>query len=79
MTCAQIRHTGTATSDAQFVVYISGLPFPSGSTYNTRIGPSNQAVLGCVNFVCAAAVGITTPITAGIVTFDKPLQDITNI
>ena len=82
MTCAQIRHipgTGTATADAQFLVYISGLPFPSGSTYNTRIGPSNQAVLGCVNFVCSNVAGTTTPITAGLVTFDKPLQDITNI
>ena len=84
MTGVQLRHIpstsgGVTTADAQFVVYISGLPFSSGSTYNTRLGPSNQAVLGCVNFVTSNTVGITTPITAGIVTFDKPLQDITNI
>ena len=50
MTSAQIRHNNatvpTATTDAHFVVFISGLPFSSGSTYNTRLAANNQAVLG---------------------------------
>ena len=83
MTSAQIRHNNatvaTATTDAHFVVFISGLPFSSGSTYNTRLAANNQAVLGCVNFNATIDIGTTTPLTSGLVTFDKPLQDIMNI
>jgi len=32
-----------------------------------------------VNFVVAAATGTTTPILSGLVSFDKPLQDVINI
>ncbi len=32
-----------------------------------------------VNFVVAAATGVTTPILSGLVSFDKPLQDVINI
>ena len=80
MTSAQIRQNpGTATTDAHFVVFISGLPFSSGSTYNTRLAATSQAVLGCVNFNTTDTTGTTTPLTSGLVTFDKPLQVITNI
>ena len=51
LTAAQIRHTATALADAQFLIYISGLPFSSGSTYSTRFGPTNQSCIGAVNFV----------------------------
>ena len=58
---------------------MSGLPFTSGSTYSTRSGPTNQAAIGCVNFVTTASLGVTTPLIAGLVSFDKPLQDVINI
>ena len=80
MTAAQIRHnTAGATVDSQFMIHISGLPFSSGSTYNTRLGPSNQAVLGCVYFFSTVSTGVTTSLLSGLVTFDKPLQDSLNI
>ena len=45
MTGAQLRqNTTTSVFDANFLVYMSDLPFSSGSTYNTRLGPTNQAV-----------------------------------
>ena len=78
LTAAQIRHTATALADAQFLIYISGLPFSSGSTYSTRFGPTNQSCIGAVNFVTGTA-GTTVPIISGLVSFDKPLQDVINI
>ncbi len=41
VTAAQIRYNGIATPDSQFIIYMSGLPFTSGSTYSTRSGPTN--------------------------------------
>ena len=80
MTGVQLRHNTTSSVfDANFLVYISGLPFSSGSTYNTRLGPTNQAVLGAVNFQATLFVGVSNSLTAGLVTFDKPLQDTLNI
>ena len=80
LTAAQLRaNTTIATGDAHFLLYMSGLPFSSGSTYNTRLGPTNQAVLGAVNFQTTASQGITTSLMSGLVTFDKPLQDTLNI
>ena len=83
LTAAQLRHNATVITDAQFLIYISGLPFSSGSTYSTRFGPTNQSCIGAVNFVTpgslSATVGITTSMMAGLVSFDKPLQDVINI
>jgi len=79
VTAAQIRSNGIATTDSQLIIFMSGLPFSSGSTYSTRLGPTNQAAIGMVNFVVAAATGTTTPILSGLVSFDKPLQDVINI
>ena len=79
VTAAQIRSNGIATTDSQLIIYMSGLPFTSGSTYSTRSGPTNQAAIGMVNFIVAAGTGATTPLIAGLVSFDKPLQDVTNI
>ena len=81
MTCAQIRHNASTgpNMDAHFVVYISGLPFSSGSGYNSRLGPNNKTALGCVNFRSDGANGVTTSFTSGLVSFDKPLQDTLNI
>ena len=80
LTAAQMRHnTGAAITDAQFLIYLSGLPFSSGSTYSTRFGPTNQSCLGAVNFVSSVSEGNTTSLLSGLVSFDKPLQDILNI
>ena len=84
LTAAQLRHNPlNAVADAQFLIYISGLPFSSGSTYSTRFGPTNQSCIGAVNFVAprglSANVGTTTSMMAGLVSFDKPLQDVINI
>ena len=80
MTGIQLRHnTSSSIFDANFLVYISGLPFSSGSTYNTRLGPTNQAVLGAVNFIIPQTTGVTVSLLSGLVTFDKPLQDTLNI
>jgi hypothetical protein len=82
LTAAGIRHNGvTDLTDAQFIILMSGLPFSSGSTYSTRLGPTNQAVLGCVDFLLSTTgkLGITTPLLCGLVSFDKPLQDVINI
>ena len=78
MTSIQIRHNTTTgpTENAQFVVYISGLPF---SNYNTSLGPNNGAALGCANFNAVGTNGVTTSFTSGLVSFEKPLQDILNI
>ena len=70
------RNVGTF-NDGQFVVYMSGLPFSSGSGYNTRLGPTNQAAIGCINF--NVSTFITIPILSGLVSFDKPLQNTFNI
>ncbi len=85
LTGAQMRHNqltnvGIQTIfDGQFVVYMSGLPFSSGSSYSTRLGPTNQSALGCVNFTASATAGSTTSILSGLVSFDKPLQDVIDI
>ena len=83
LTGAQIRHNGITLTDAQFMVFMSGLPFSSGSTYSTRLGPSNQSAIGCVDFtpfsVGAGTTGRTISILSGLATFDKPLQDVINI
>ena len=80
MTGAQLRaNTATTIYDGSYLVYISGLPFSSGSTYNTRLGPTNQAVLGAVNFIIPQTTGVTISLLSGLVTFDKPLQDTLNI
>ena len=75
-----MRHNAAgAITDAQFLVYLSGLPFSPGSTYSTRLGPSNQSCLGAVNFVSSVSEGNTTSLLSGLVSLDKPLQDILNI
>ena len=76
MTSFQVRLNSGTTPDEQFVLYISGLPF---SNYNTSLGPNNGAAVGCVNLVTANSAGTTTSFTSGLVSFDKPLQDILNI
>ena len=78
MTSFQVRQNTTTgpTVDSHFVVYMSGLPF---SNYNTSLGPNNGAALGCVNFNTTGTTGTTTFFTSGLVSFDKPLQDILNI
>ena len=80
LTAVQSRHSTITLSDAQFMIYMSGLPFSSGSGYNTRLGPTNQVAIGCVNFISGLpTVGITTSIVSGLVSFDKPLQNTFNI
>lgn len=80
MTSAQTRHNATtAVTDAQFIVYMSGLPFSNGSCYNTRNGVTNQCALGCVNFTASVSAGTTTAFSSGLVTFDKPLNDLVDI
>jgi hypothetical protein len=79
LTAFQVRDSAVATVDAQLIIYISGLPFSSGSTYSTRLGPTNQAALGCVNCVSTTTQGVTTSLLGGLVSFDKPLQDVINI
>ena len=78
MTSFQVRLNASTgpTTDEQFVLYMSGLPF---SNYNTSLGPNNGAALGCVNFNTTGTMGTTTSFTSGLVSFDKPLQDILNI
>ena len=79
LTAVQSRQSGTF-SDAHFMIYMSGLPFSSGSGYNTRLGPTNQVAIGCVNFITGSpTIGITTQIVSGLVSFDKPLQNTFNI
>ena len=59
----QLTNVGIQTIfDGPFVVYMSGLPFSSGSSYSTRLGPTNQSALGCVNFNASATVGSTNDI-----------------
>lgn len=80
MTSAQIRHnTVAAVTDAQFLVYIEGLPFSSGSCYNTRLGPTSQSCIGAVDFTASNVLGKTTSLLSGLVSFEKPRQDVINI
>jgi hypothetical protein len=83
LTSAQIRQNQLTTNgdlfDAQYVIYMSGLPFSSGSCYSTRFGPTNQAALACVNFDSTSAAGVTNAFSSGLVSFDKPLQDVIDI
>ena len=76
LTAFQNRSAGTET-DTNCVVYMSGLPFSSGSGYNTKLGPTNQVSIGCVPFLgpSSFSTGITTPILSGLASFDKPLQN----
>ena len=71
LTAFQTRVAGSET-DTHFVIYMSGLPFSSGSGYNTKLGPTNQVAIGCVNMLNTS---ITAPILSGLVSFDKPLQN----
>ena len=50
----------TQVSDAQFMIFVSGLSISSGSTYNTKLDPTNLAAIGCVSFVAASGAGTTT-------------------
>ncbi len=75
LTAFQNRAFGSIT-DFQFMVYMSGLPFSSGSGYNTKLGPTNQVAIGCINI---PNTGITAQILSGLVSFDKPLQNTFNI
>ena len=74
LTAVQLRHSTVTVTDAQFMIYMTGLPFINGSTYNTRYGPSNSSALGCVNFIASTSVGSTIPIISGLSSFDKPRQ-----
>ncbi len=69
----------TPRKNAQLIIYIICLPFSSGSTYSTRFGTTNQADLGCVNCVSTVTEGVTSSLLGGLVSFDKPLQDVINI
>ena len=79
LTAVQLRHSSATVTDAQFMIYMSGLPFINGSTYNTRHGPTNSSALGCVNFIASTSAGSTIPIISGLASFDKPRQDKVNI
>ena len=80
MTYNQLTNVSLQTIfDAQFIVYMSGLPLSLGSSYNTRLGPTNQSALSCVNFTATSTAGSTTSILSGLVSFDKPLQDVIDI
>jgi hypothetical protein len=79
LTNAQIRqYLNPAATDCQFIIYISGFPF-CNSTYNTRLGNTSQAALGCVNFLSTGSAGATTNSINGLVSFDKPLNDVCDI
>jgi hypothetical protein len=71
LTSVQFRQSGSSLN-THSVIYMSGLPFSSGSGYNTRLGPTNQVAIGCIN---PTGGGITTSILSGLVSFDKPLQN----
>ena len=71
LTSVQFRQSGSSLN-THAVIYMSGLPFSSGSGYNTRLGPTNQVAIGCIN---PTGEGITTSILSGLVSFDKPLQN----
>ena len=76
LTAVQMRHSATVFSDGQMMIYMSGLPFSSGSGYNTRLGPTNQAQIGIANIISGiASVGVTTSILSGLVSFYKQLQN----
>ena len=75
LTSFQNKGAGTI-SDFQCIVYMSGLPFTSGSGYNTKLGPTNQVAIGCVTVPNPST---TMSILSGLVSFDKPLQNTFNI
>ena len=56
LTAFQHRSAGSET-DTNCIIYMSGLPFSSGSGYNNKFGPTNQVAIGCVNLLI---FGITT-------------------
>ena len=73
LTAAQFRGTGSSHEDTRHMIYMSGLPFTSG--YNTKLGPTNQVALGCIDAAGGLLEGITIPILSGIVSFYKPSQN----
>jgi len=78
LTAVQIRHTGLLVRDGNYMIYMSGLPFSSNSGYNTRLGPTNQVSIGCVDVAhpfSSLVNGVTTSILSGLVPFNKPLQN----
>ena len=81
LTSVQLKHNNISSlADCQMMIYMPGLPFSSGSSYNTRLGPTNQAVIGCADFLqIASNVGKTTSLLSSVVSFDKPLQDVIDI
>ncbi len=67
----------TSLANCHMMIFITGLPFTSGSTYSTRLGPTNQAVLGCADFLpLSATIGKTAALLSSVLSFDKPLQDV---
>jgi hypothetical protein len=79
LTAFQIKNAATAFSDGQMMIYMSGLPFSSGSGYNTRLGPTSQSCIGAVDFTTSAVLGKRTSFLSGLVSFEKPRQDVINI
>jgi hypothetical protein len=75
LTAVSLRNSLQQINDAEMVIYMSGLPFSSGSGYNTRLGPMNQVAIGCVSFRAFQTQGITSSLFSGLVSFDKPLQN----
>ena len=76
---AQVRqYLNPASLDVHFIIYISGFPF-CNSTYNTRYGNTSQAILGAVNFLTTANAGQTNNSINGLISFDKPLNDVFDI
>ena len=75
LTAVQVRHSLYGVTDVQMMIYMSGLPFSSGSRYNTRLSTTSQVSIGCINPTVNYTTGFTTPILAGLVSFDKPLQN----
>lgn len=75
LTAVQSRKLFNNT-DGMNIIYMSGLPFTSGSGYNTRLGPTNQVAIGSANFMTGSSSnGISISILSGLVSFDKPLQN----
>ena len=80
LTASQVRkNSAMDVTDGHFLVYMTGLPFSPGTTYNTRFGQTNQACVGAVDFVTTTSFGSTVPVISGLVSFEKPLQDTMNI
>ena len=61
------------------MIYMSGLPFSPGSTYNTKLDSMNAAGIECVNLFTSTTVGVSFPATFTLVSLDKPWEDTNNI